>query len=32
MDIVFDTVENRKKRKVMSKRHVPGVSIEKPED
>jgi MutS2 family protein len=30
MDIVFDTVENRKKRKLMSKRHVPGLQIEQP--
>ncbi|WP_080840555.1 endonuclease MutS2 [Cohnella massiliensis] len=30
MDIVFETVENRKKRKAMSKRHVEGVRIEKP--
>lgn len=30
MDIVFDTVENRKKRKLMGKRHVPGLSIELP--
>ncbi|MFD0672119.1 endonuclease MutS2 [Cohnella sp. GCM10027633] len=31
MDIVFDTVENRKKRKLMSKRHVEGLKIESPE-
>jgi len=30
LDIVFDTVENRKKRHLMGKRHVDGVSIEKP--
>ncbi|MBW5444926.1 DNA mismatch repair protein MutS [Cohnella sp. CFH 77786] len=30
MDIVFDTVENRKKRKQMGKRHVPGMTIEQP--
>lgn len=30
MDIVFDTVENRKKRKLMSKRHVEGLSVESP--
>ncbi|WP_276356302.1 endonuclease MutS2 [Cohnella caldifontis] len=30
MDIVFDTVENRKKRKTMGKRHVPGLTIETP--
>jgi DNA mismatch repair protein MutS2 len=29
MDIVFESVENRKKRKLMSKRHVDGLSIEK---
>ncbi|MFC5405148.1 DNA mismatch repair protein MutS [Cohnella soli] len=28
MSIVFDTVENRKKRHLMSKRHVEGVAIE----
>ncbi|MFC5532095.1 endonuclease MutS2 [Cohnella yongneupensis] len=28
MDIVFDTVANRKKRKLMSKRHVDGITIE----
>jgi len=27
MDIVFDTVDNRKKRKKMSKRHMPGMTI-----
>ncbi|TJY43471.1 DNA mismatch repair protein MutS [Cohnella pontilimi] len=32
MDIVFESVENRKKRKLMSKRHVPGLTIEKPEE
>ncbi|MBB6673969.1 endonuclease MutS2 [Cohnella nanjingensis] len=31
MDIVFETVENRKKRKLMSKRHVEGLTIEKPD-
>lgn len=30
MDIVFDTVENRKKRKLMNKRHVDGITIESP--
>ncbi|QJD83673.1 endonuclease MutS2 [Cohnella herbarum] len=30
MDIVFDTVENRKKRHLMGKRHVEGLIIEKP--
>lgn len=30
MDIVFDSVENRKKRKLMGKRHVEGLTIEKP--
>ncbi|MCC3375676.1 DNA mismatch repair protein MutS [Cohnella sp. REN36] len=30
MDIVFETIENRKKRKIMSKRHVEGLAIEKP--
>ncbi|MNW56115.1 hypothetical protein D3C74_338190 [compost metagenome] len=29
MDIVFDSKENRKKRKLMSKRHVEGLSIER---
>lgn len=28
MDIVFETKENRKKRKIMSKRHVEGLVIE----
>ncbi|MFC5471621.1 endonuclease MutS2 [Cohnella suwonensis] len=32
MSIVFDTVENRKKRHLMGKRHVEGLSIEKPEE
>jgi DNA mismatch repair protein MutS2 len=32
MDIVFETVENRKKRKLMGKRHVPGVTIDKREE
>lgn len=32
MDIVFETVEHRKKRKLMSKRHVEGLSIEKPSE
>jgi len=32
MDIVFDTVENRKKRKLMSKRHVEGLTIESNEE
>ncbi|TKI54584.1 DNA mismatch repair protein MutS [Brevibacillus antibioticus] len=32
MDIVFETKENRKKRKMMSRKHVEGISIEtKPE-
>ncbi|MBO9598531.1 MAG: DNA mismatch repair protein MutS [Cohnella sp.] len=30
LDIVFDTVENRKKRKLMNKRHVDGLTIESP--
>ncbi|BBI34761.1 endonuclease MutS2 [Cohnella abietis] len=30
MDIVFDSVENRKKRRLMGKRHVEGLSIQKP--
>jgi DNA mismatch repair protein MutS2 len=30
LDIVFDTVANRKLRKKMGKRHVPGAAIEKP--
>jgi len=29
MDIIFETKENRKKRKIMSKRHVEGLVIEK---
>ncbi|WP_239617445.1 endonuclease MutS2 [Cohnella mopanensis] len=29
MDIVFDTVENRKKRHLMGKRHMEGIVIEK---
>ncbi|MEN6326532.1 MAG: hypothetical protein ABFD18_10070, partial [Syntrophomonas sp.] len=28
MDIIFETKENRKKRKIMSKRHVEGLVIE----
>ncbi|WP_182301808.1 endonuclease MutS2 [Cohnella cholangitidis] len=32
MDIVFDTVENRKKRHLMGKRHVEGLTIEKPSE
>jgi DNA mismatch repair protein MutS2 len=32
MDIVFEPVENRKKRKLMSKRHVEGLVIEKPSE
>ncbi len=32
MDIVFDTVQNRKQRKQMGKRHVPGLTIETPDD
>lgn len=31
MDIVFDTVDNRKKRKRMSKRHMPGMTITRPD-
>ncbi|MEK0312964.1 endonuclease MutS2 [Cohnella sp. 56] len=31
MDIVFDTVDNRKKRKLMAKRHVEGLTIEREE-
>lgn len=27
MDIVLDSKENRKKRKIMSKRHVPGLAV-----
>jgi dsDNA-specific endonuclease/ATPase MutS2 len=30
LDIVFETVENRKKRKQMGKRHVEGLQIETP--
>jgi DNA mismatch repair protein MutS2 len=33
LDIVFESKDIRKKRKLMSKRHVPGLTIEKrPED
>jgi MutS2 family protein len=32
MDIVFESVENRKKRHVMGKRHVDGLTIEKPSE
>jgi DNA mismatch repair protein MutS2 len=32
LDIVFETVENRKKRKLMGKRHVEGLKIEKPSE
>jgi DNA mismatch repair protein MutS2 len=32
MDIVFESVENRKKRKQMGKHHVPGMTIEKPSE
>lgn len=28
MDIVFESKENRKKRKLMGKRHVEGLAIE----
>jgi len=28
MDILFETKENRKKRKIMSKHHVEGLVIE----
>ncbi|MDI4646672.1 endonuclease MutS2 [Cohnella hashimotonis] len=31
MDIVFDSVENRKKRSLMAKRHVEGLKIEREE-
>lgn len=31
MDIVFESVENRKKRKLMSRKHVEGLTIEYPE-
>jgi len=30
LDIVFETVENRKKRHLMGKRHVDGLTIERP--
>lgn len=30
LDIVFESVEDRKKRKLMGKRHVEGLKIEKP--
>ncbi|MFC5703694.1 endonuclease MutS2 [Cohnella faecalis] len=32
MSIVFDTVENRKKRKLMGKRHIDGLTIEHPSE
>jgi DNA mismatch repair protein MutS2 len=32
MDIVFESVENRKKRHQMNKRHVEGIIIEKPSE
>lgn len=32
MDIVFESVENRKKRHLMGKRHVEGLVIEKPSE
>lgn len=32
LDIVFESKENRKKRKLMSKRHVEGVIIETPKE
>ncbi|MDP4095589.1 DNA mismatch repair protein MutS [Paenibacillus sp. P96] len=32
LDIVLDTKENRKKRKLMKRKHVEGLSIEKPEE
>ncbi|MNC54292.1 hypothetical protein D3C75_1037680 [compost metagenome] len=32
MDIVFDSKENRKKRKLMGKRHVEGLTIERKGD
>ncbi|TFE31646.1 endonuclease MutS2 [Cohnella luojiensis] len=32
MDIVFESVENRKKRHLMGKRHVEGLTIEKPSE
>ncbi|MDG0793184.1 hypothetical protein OMP38_21775 [Cohnella ginsengisoli] len=31
MNIVFDSVENRKKRSLMAKRHVEGLKIEREE-
>ena len=31
MDIIFESKENRKKRKTISKRHVEGLTIEKDE-
>ncbi|XID95404.1 endonuclease MutS2 [Paenibacillaceae bacterium WGS1546] len=30
LDIVFDSVENRKKRHLMGKRHIEGMTIERP--
>ncbi|TVY00504.1 endonuclease MutS2 [Cohnella terricola] len=32
LDIVFDTVENRKNRRLMGKRHVEGMTIENPSE
>ncbi len=32
MDIIFESVENRKKRHLMGKRHVEGLMIEKPSE
>ncbi|RED65691.1 endonuclease MutS2 [Cohnella lupini] len=32
LDIVFESVENRKKRHLMGKRHVDGLTIEKPSE
>lgn len=32
MDIVFETKENRKKKKIMSRKHVEGISIEYPSE
>jgi hypothetical protein len=32
MDIIFKTKENRKKRKIMSKRHVEGLVIVEPNE
>jgi DNA mismatch repair protein MutS2 len=29
MDIVFETKENRKKDKLMNKRHIDGITIER---